>query len=62
MLKESFDGLIRITKIVFVEFFNIFFFDVVYDALDPDVDDGLLKVECLLEFLHFCLEVEKFAL
>jgi hypothetical protein len=42
MVKHRLDGAVGIPKVLFVEFFDILFFDAVYDALYPDVDDRLL--------------------
>jgi hypothetical protein len=45
--QECFDGLICIAEVVFVEFFNVLFFDAVDDALYSYGSD------CLLEFKLF---------
>jgi hypothetical protein len=52
----AFDGLIVITKVVFVEFFDVLFFDAVDDALYSNVSDCLLELKLFLESFHFLLE------
>jgi hypothetical protein len=42
MAEHRFDGAVGVPKVHFIEFFDILFFDAVYDALYPDVDDRLL--------------------
>ena len=60
MAENTFDGVVGVTKIFFVEFFDVLFFDAVNDALHADVVDRLLQVKFLLKFLHFFLEGEYF--
>ena len=42
MVENTFDGVVGITEIFFVEFFDELFFDAVDDALHADVGDHLL--------------------
>jgi hypothetical protein len=42
MVEHGFDGAVGIPEVFFIELFNVLFFDSVYDALYPDVDDRLL--------------------
>ena len=42
MLENTFDGAVGITKIFFVQFFDVLFFNAVDDALHADVGDHLL--------------------
>ena len=60
MMENTFDGAVGVTKIFFVEFFDVLFFNAVNDALHTEVGDHLLKVEFLLKFLPFFLEGEYF--
>ncbi len=60
MVENTFDDVVGIPEIIFVEFFNLLFFDAVDDALDTNVGDRLLQVKFLLKFLHFFLEGEYF--
>ncbi len=60
MVENTFDVAVGITKIFFVEFFDLLSFDTVDDALHADVGDRLLQVEFLLKFLRFFLEGEYF--
>jgi hypothetical protein len=60
MVENTFDCVVGITKVFFVEFFDELFFDAVDDALHADVDDRLLQVKFLLKFLRFFLEGEYF--
>ncbi len=39
MLEEQFDGLIGVAKVVFVEFFDVLFFNTIDDALYFDGSD-----------------------
>ena len=50
MMENTFDGAVGVTKIFFVEFFDVLFFNAVNDALHTEVGDHLLKVEFLLKF------------
>ena len=59
-MENTFDGAVGVTKIFFVEFFDVLFFDAVDDALHTDVGDRLLQVKFLLKFLRFFLEGEYF--
>jgi hypothetical protein len=52
--------LIGITKVVFVEFFDVLFFDAVNDALFSDGSDCLLELELFLESFYFLLEGKDF--
>ncbi len=54
--QERFDGLICVAKAVFVEFFNVLFFDAVDDALYSYGSDCLLEFKLFLESFHFFLE------
>ena len=56
MHEDSFDCLIGIPKVVFIEFLKILFLDIVDVVLDPNVGD------CLLEVKGFRLKTEKFSL
>ncbi len=58
MMEDIFDGVVGIPEVLFVEFFNILFFDAVDDALNANVSDRLLQVEFLLKLLCFYLEGE----
>ena len=60
MVKHQLDGAVGIPKVLFIEFFDILFFDAVYDALYPDDDDRLLLIKFFLECLCFCLKGEDF--
>ena len=60
MMEITFDGAVGVTKIFFVEFFNVLFFNAVDDALHAEVGDRLLQVKILLKFLRFFLEGEYF--
>ncbi len=60
MMEYTFDGAVGVTKIFFVEFFDVLFFNAVDDALHAKVGDRLLQVKFLLEFLRFFLEGEYF--
>jgi hypothetical protein len=42
MVENTFYGVVGVTKIFFVEFFDVLFFDAVSDALHADVGDRLL--------------------
>ena len=59
-MENTFDGAVGVTKIFFVEFFDVLFFDTVNDALHTNVGDRLLQVKFLLKFLRFFLEGEYF--
>ncbi len=58
MVENTFDGVVGIPKVLFVEFFDILFFNTVDYALDADVGDCLLQVKLFLKFLCFFLEGE----
>ncbi len=60
MVENTFDCVVGVTEVFFVEFFNVLFFDAVDDALHADVGDCLLQVKFLLKFLRFFLEGEYF--
>jgi hypothetical protein len=60
MVENTFDGVVGIPEVLFVEFFDILFFDAVDYALAADVGDRLLQVEFFLKYLHFFLEGEDF--
>jgi hypothetical protein len=47
MVENTFDGVVGVPKILFVEFFDLLFFDAVDDALDTNVGDCLLQVTFL---------------
>jgi hypothetical protein len=54
MVENTFDDVVGILpEIIFVEFFDLLFFDAVDDVLDTDVGDHLLQVKFLLKFLRF---------
>jgi hypothetical protein len=42
MVEHRFDGAVGVPKVLFIEFFDVLFFNAVYDALYPGVDDRLL--------------------
>ena len=42
MVEHRFDGAVSKPKVLFIEFFDVLFFNAVYDALYPGVDDRLL--------------------
>jgi hypothetical protein len=44
MHEDSFDCLIGIPKVVFIEFLKILFLDIVNVVLDPNIGDCLLEV------------------
>ena len=52
--------MIGVTKVVFVEFFDILFFDAVDDALYSDGGNCLMELELFLESFHFLLEGQDF--
>ncbi len=58
MVENTFDGVVGVPEVLFIEFFDIQFFDAVDYALDTNVGDRLLQVEFFLKFLHFFLEGE----
>ncbi len=60
MVDNIFDGVVGIPKVLFVEFFDILFFNAVDDALDTNVGDRLLQVEFFWIFFCFFLEDEDF--
>jgi hypothetical protein len=60
MVENTFDGVVGVPKVLFVEFFDILFFAAVNDALDTNAGDRLLQVKFFLKFLHFFLEGEDF--
>ncbi len=60
MVENTFDGVVGIPKVLFVEFFDILFFNAVDYALDANVGDCLLQVKLFLKSLHFFLEGEDF--
>ncbi len=60
MVENTFDGVVGVPEVLFVEFFNILFFNAVDYALDADVGDRLLQVKFFLKFLCFFLEGEDF--
>ena len=47
MAENTFDGVDGILEILFIEFFDLLFFNAVNDALDTDVGDRLLQVKFL---------------
>ncbi len=59
MVENTFDGVVGVPKVLFVEFFDILFFDAVDYAL-ANAGDCLLQVKFFLKFLHFFLEGEDF--
>jgi hypothetical protein len=52
--------LIGVTKLVFIEFFDVLFFDAVDDALYSDGGDSLLELKLFLESFHFLLQGQDF--
>jgi hypothetical protein len=60
MVENTFDGVLGIPEVLFVEFFDVLFFNAVDDALDTIVGDCLLQVKFFLKFLCFLLEGEDF--
>ncbi len=60
MMENIFDGVVGIPEVLFVEFFNILFFDAVDDELNANVGDRLLQVKFLLKLLCFFVEGEYF--
>jgi hypothetical protein len=60
MVEKTFDGVVGVPEVLFVEFLYILFFDAVDDVLDTDVGDRLLQVKFFLKFLCFFLEGENF--
>jgi hypothetical protein len=60
MVEHTFDGVVGVSEVLFVEFFDILFFDAVNDALDTDVGYRLLQLKFFLKFLCFFLEGEDF--
>jgi hypothetical protein len=60
MVENTFDGVVVVPEVLFVEFFNILFFNAVDDALDTNAGDRLLQVKFFLKFLRFFLEGEDF--
>ncbi len=59
MIDDGLDGLIRVAKIFFVEFFKVLLLNAVDDALHTDGGDGFLQVKLLLEPLCLGLESEE---
>ncbi len=62
MGEDSFDCLVGIAKVIFIEFLNVLFFDAVDDTLDSNVGDCLLEIECRLKLLGLCLKAKELAL
>ena len=60
MVKDTFDDVVGITEVLFIELFDVFFFNAVEDLLDTNVRDRLLKIKLLEEFLCFFLKREDF--
>ena len=60
MVENTFDCVVCVTKVFFVEFFNVLFFNAVNDVLHAEDGDCLLQVKFLLKFLRFFLEGEYF--
>jgi hypothetical protein len=60
MVENTFDGVVGLPKVLFIEFFDKLFFDAVDDALDTNVGDPLLQVKFFLKFCCFFLEGEDF--
>ncbi len=54
--QECFDGLICIAYVVFIKFFNVFFFNAVNDVLYSYGSDCLLEFELFLESFSIFLE------
>ncbi len=52
--------MIGVTKVFFIELFDILFFIAVNDALYSDSGDSLLELELFLESFHFLLEGQDF--
>ena len=42
MVEHRFDGAVGVPEVLFIEFFDVMFFNAVYDVLYPNVDDPLL--------------------
>ncbi len=59
MIDDGLDGLIRVAKIFFIEFFNVLLLDAVNDAMHTNGGTGLLQVKLLLEPLCLGLEGEE---
>ncbi len=60
MVENTFDGVVGVPEVLFVEFFDKLFFNAVDYALDANVGDHLLQVKFCLKFLCFFLEGEDF--
>jgi hypothetical protein len=50
MVENTFDGVVGVPEVLFVEFFDILFFNAVDDALDTKVGDRLLQANFFLSF------------
>jgi hypothetical protein len=55
MAENTFDGVVGVPEVLFVEFVDILFFDAVDDALDTNVGDCLLQVKFFFEVSLFLL-------
>ena len=60
MGKDAFDGVVGIPKVLFIELFDVLFFNAVNNLFDANVCDRLLKIKLPEEFLCFFLKREYF--
>ena len=60
MVKDTFDGVVGIPKVLFIELFGVLFFNAVDNLLDNNVRDRLLKIKLPEELLCFFLKREDF--
>ena len=60
MVKDTFDGVVGIPEVLFIELFNVLFFNTVDNLLEANVRDHLLKIKLPEEFLCFFLKCDVF--
>ena len=60
MAKNTFDGVVGIPEVLFIELFDVLFFNTVNNLLDTNVCDHLLEIKLPAEPLCFFLKCEDF--
>ena len=60
MVKDTFDGVVGIPEVLFIELFDVLFFNTVNNLLDTNVCDHLLEIKLPEEPLRFFLKCEDF--
>jgi hypothetical protein len=60
MVKDTFDGVVGVSKVLFIELCDVLFFIAVDNLLDTNVCDCLLKIKLPEELLCFFLKREDF--